>query len=127
MSNDFTMLSDLHGGAQGGGAYPQPAGMPHVGGPPQLPLLQTGPPAGRNTNFDMLKQYLASSPSSNDSDDDDEDDDDDPPSTKYKKGSSGGHVDYWKHIFRILVLILLAVILYFIIKVKKELGSMYEE
>ena len=125
MSHDYTFISDLNNGGmqmqgagmpmQGAGmqqAYPDPsqmAGMPAQGGMPMG--------GGGLDQFDMLRKYLAESAEDSDSDSDDDSEDD----------SEHSGDNNWHHFYGIATLIMLAIILYYVFKIRKELVGMYEE
>jgi hypothetical protein len=136
MSHDYTFISDLNNGGgmpmqaspmQGGPmnhqqAYPDPSqmsgGMPMQGMPMQGMPMQGGgmPMQGGPDQFDMLRKYLAESADDSDSDSDSDSDD---------EGDSGG--GNWQHYYGIATLIMLAIILYYVFKIRRELTGMYEE
>ena len=128
MSNDYTFISDLNNGAgmnmnpagmpmQGGGMPMQGGGMPMQGGgmPMQdggMPIPGPGP-----DQFDMLRKYLADSAEDPDSDSDSDSDDED------NENGNGS----WQHYYGIVSLIMLAIIFFYVFKIRKELTGMYEE
>lgn len=132
MSHDYTFISDLN---NGGGMpmqnvmqnmpmhYDPNAGMPGQMqmGNPQAPMMGGGMPMPDPNQFDMLRQYLAESA-------DDSDDDSDSDSEDNDFGGStelGGNM--WQHIYGISTLVFLAIIFYYVFKIRKEIVGMYEE
>lgn len=100
MSNDYTFIGDLNGG----GANMQ--------GPPGMNMpIQGGP-----NQFDMIRKYLADTADDSDSDSESDDEDDD----------DGDGYDL-QHYYGIPILIMLAIILYYIFKIRQELTGIYEE
>jgi len=152
MSRDYTLISDLNTNP-----YPGPSGMPGQGGQPSLPshaqmsggqgqMMQhhvpqahvpqgqmqqlapppmAGPPMRGGMNMAMLKNYLAGNDSDSDSDDEDEYDEDVEVNVKSK--SKCRCSDTWTHVYGVLILIILAVLLYFVICIRRELVGIYEE
>lgn len=112
MSHNFTLISDLNsnqGMPMHGQHMPQQQ-MPMHGQHMPQQQMPMQPPQGNQ--FDMLKQYI------NRSDDSDSDSDDE------ESGSEGG--DNWIHYYGIAILVMLAIILYFVYKIKKELMGIFE-
>ena len=95
--------------------YPQPQ-QPY----PQQPPQQMAP--GGLDQFDMLRKYLAESV-----DDEPDDSDDETDSDNDDDEDSGSGDGYWLHIYGISALVMLAIILYYVFKIRKELVGMYEE
>ena len=110
MSQDYTFISDLNNQPQ---MPPQGYGqqMPPQGYGQQAPAPMYQPPVPNPR--DLFKNYLAES--DDESDDDSEEENDNP------RGSN------WQHYYGIATLILLAVILYYVFKIRKEISSIYEE
>lgn len=121
MSHDYTFISDLN---NGGGmpmqqAYPNPSQM--VSMPPQGDMPSGGGmpiQGGGLDQFDMLRKYLAESAEGSDSESDDESDAED---------DSERDGDNWQHFYGVATLIMLAIILYYVFKIRRELTGMYEE
>ena len=98
MSHDYTFISDLNNSGQ----------MPMQQVPMQQVPMQQVP-----MQSNMLRKYLA------------EESDDDESDSEYDDNDQESHS--WQHYYGIANLILLAVILYYIYKIRKELTGMYEE
>ena len=111
MSHDYNIIPDM--------GYPQTGPQFQQQQPQQFqPQFQQQPQQFQpqfNMNgppqFDRLKQYLSQ-------DDSDNSDDDEETSSGFK---------YWHHVYGLATLILLALILFFVIKIKKDINSIYEE
>ena len=132
MSHDYTFISDLNNNnnmsmypnapmqqgppMQGG---PMQQGMPMQSAPMQQGMpMQSAPMQQGPDQFDMLRKYLAESDDDSDSDSDDDSD---------TESDSGSNDNNWLHFYGIATLIMLAVILYYVFKIRKELVGMYEE
>ena len=127
MSQEYTLIGDLSGGA-GHMQHQQPmvnqGQMQSFGMPPNQmqmqgaqPQMQGQPMQGPPPNqFDMINKYLADT--DNDSDEDSSDDESD--------NDNSLNVN-WHYFYNIIVFIMLAVILYYVWKIRRELVGMYEE
>lgn len=130
MNNDYTFISELNNMPSVGARdhtmqqfqqqmlpqqIPQqmlPQQIPQQMLPQQLPLQANG-----MDQFAMINRYLAEDESDSDNDSDYEDNDD---NKKYS-------IDYFKHIYSIIIITMLAVIMFFVIKLQKDFAGMYEE
>ncbi len=132
MSNNYTLIGDLNNANTPQMGMPQsiPQGMPQSmpqGMPQSMPQgmpqsMPQGMPQGMsqmgmpNDKLDMYQKYLNDSGSDSDSTSDSDSDNE-------SKRSSNDR----QHYYGILTLILLAIILYYVFKIRKELMGMYEE
>jgi hypothetical protein len=116
MSHDYNIIPDM-GYPQTGPQFQQQQPPQQFQQQPQFQQQQppqqfqpqfymNGPP-----QFDRLKQYLSQ-------DDSDNSDDEEETSSGFK---------YWHHVYGLATLILLALILFFVIKIKKDINSIYED
>jgi len=118
MSNDYTLISDLNG-SSGMPNQGMQMGMPNQGMQMGMPNqgMQMGMPNQGMDQMDMLRRYLAESGES-DSDSDGSDSEDD---------SGHDNNNTWQHVYGVATLIMLAIILFYVFKIRKELIGMYEE
>ena len=125
MSHDFTFISDLN---KGSGMMMRGTPINHQkaqSGPSQMvggmsmqgvPMNNQHAQMGGPDQFEMLRKYLAESANESDSDSDSDSDEE------------GSRMDgNWQHYYGIATLIMLAIIMYYVFKIRKELLGMYEE
>jgi hypothetical protein len=103
MSQEYTLIGDLNNGNMYNQGQMQAFGM------------QPPPPHPPPNQIDMINKYLEDTDthSSSDSSDDESDDND-------------SNLN-WRYFYNIIVLIMLAVILYYVWKIRRELVGIYEE
>ncbi len=116
MSHDYTLISDLNS-MNLRQPFPDPSqmgGMQMNGGNGNqgMPMNMSGP-----DQIAMLRTYLAESA-------DDSDNDSDSDSGSDPESSGDGN---WQHYYGIATLIMLAIILYYVFKIRNDLTGMYEE